>query len=69
MMALNPRNTLNYREITEEDGIRLMLLKPRASSHGNKSLDNAEIQCSLIHTTLLHYENDLISQVTALSYV
>ncbi|KAH6705398.1 heterokaryon incompatibility protein-domain-containing protein [Leptodontidium sp. MPI-SDFR-AT-0119] len=51
-----------YRPIVEGDGIRLLELEPNSDF-------GATIQCSLIHTTLKEYDEDLINHYTALSYV
>ncbi|KAG8528425.1 uncharacterized protein KY384_007343 [Bacidia gigantensis] len=51
-----------YDEIRDGDGIRLIMLHPRRSQ-------SPQLQCSLIHTTLSKYENELIDHYTALSYV
>ena len=51
-----------YRPIVENDGIRLLDLEP------NPDLE-ARIECSLIHTTLHEYDQDIINHYTALSYV
>ncbi|PVH75639.1 HET-domain-containing protein, partial [Cadophora sp. DSE1049] len=51
-----------YRPLVENDGIRLLELEP------NPDL-NAEVKCSLIHTTLHEYDHDIINHYTALSYV
>lgn len=51
-----------YDNIIDEDGIRLILLQPRR-------VQCTPIQCSLIHTTLSKYDDELIDQYTALSYV
>jgi len=52
----------SYQPLTEPDAIRLIVLQPALH-------DSEKVQCSLIHTTLLHYENDIFDHYTALSYV
>lgn len=63
-------STFKYNTITDEDGIRLILLQPRrVQPNLATTSEGTLIQCSLIHTTLSKYDDDLIDQYTALSYV
>lgn len=60
-------STFKYKNITDEDGIRLIQLHPRGLQR--KTPEDTPIQCELIDTTLSKYDDDLIDQYTALSYV
>jgi Heterokaryon incompatibility protein (HET) len=51
-----------YGALTEPDSIRLIILRPSA-------VHDAELDCSLIHTTISECDHDLIEPFTALSYV
>ena len=63
-------STFKYKNITEEDGIRLILLQPRRVQRNSTTTpEDTLIQCNLIYTTLSKYDDDLIDQHTALSYV
>lgn len=68
-MSISPK-AFPYEALTEKDGIRLMIIPPKAS--GNRTvttLNSDAFQCSLIHTTLSQCENEIIDHYTALSYV
>ena len=54
--------TFEYEALMEEDAFRLIFLQP--SQDGS-----APIQCSIKHSTLSRYENELQNHYTALSYV
>ena len=58
---LPTRSTFPYRPLDEPDSIRLIRLHPAPSSQ-------AEVKCSLIHSTLKIY-GDIYDDYTALSYV
>ena len=51
-----------YRSLTKRDAFRLILLQPSSSQ-------DAELQCTLLHTTLSQCDRDIIDHYTALSYV
>jgi Heterokaryon incompatibility protein (HET) len=55
-------SSFEYRALEHPDSIRLILLQP-AISH------DADLQCSLLHTTISHCDRDIIDKFTALSYV
>lgn len=68
-MSISPK-AFPYEALTEKDGIRLIIIPPKAS--GNRTVTTVNLgafQCSLIHTTLSQCENEIIDHYTALSYV
>jgi hypothetical protein len=54
--------SFSYKPLTEPDSFRLILLQPSLSH-------DAELHCSLLHSTLSLCDRDIIDQYTALSYV
>jgi len=68
-MPTSPR-AFQYEALTEKDGIRLIIIPPKVS--GNRTVSTADpdaLQCSLIHITLSHCEDEIIDHYTALPYV
>lgn len=62
MSTVVNNTSFKYRPLNEPDSIRLILLKPFSS-------DAAQVECSLLHTTLSICDRDIIDHYTALSYV
>jgi len=68
-MSISPK-AFQYEALTEKDGIRLIIIPPKASGNRTVTTVNSDaFQCSLIHTTLSRCENEIIDHYTALSYV
>lgn len=59
-MAL--QNYYEYTELVQPDAFRIILLQP-------STVLASPIQCTLVTTTLLEYDNDIVDHYTALSYV
>jgi Heterokaryon incompatibility protein (HET) len=67
-MSISPK-AFPYEALTEKDGIRLIIIPPKASGNRTVTTVNPDaFQCSLIHTTLSQCENEIIDHYTALSY-
>lgn len=63
MMASSIKSEpFKYRSLTEPDSFRLILLQQNSTC-------DADLQCTLLHTTLSQCDRDIIDHYTALSYV
>ena len=62
MSSTKESASFKYESLTKPDSFRLILLQP-ASSH------DADLQCSLLHTTISLCDRDIIDHYAALSYV
>ena len=52
-----------YSKLATPDSFRLIVLQPSEQELG------ASLNCSIIHSTLEHYANEILDNYTALSYV
>jgi hypothetical protein len=59
---MNNQERYHYTKLTNPDSFRLILLEPSPTL-------TAPLQCSLLFSTLLDYDEDIIDYYTALSYV
>jgi hypothetical protein len=59
---MEQKRRYQYQPLHEPDAIRLICLQPCPTL-------SAKVHCTILHSTLSHYENDTIEHYTALSYV
>jgi hypothetical protein len=59
-MALQLQNCYEYTALVQPDAFRIILLQP-------SDVLASPVQCALVTTTLLEYDNDIVDHFTALS--